>query len=276
MNRPRTKLRETRYVDLEDVEIRSAEDDGHPIIDGYAIRYSRWSQDLGGFRERIMPGACARTIAEADIRALFNHDPNYVLGRNRSATLELTEDAKGLRNVIHAPTTDLIRDLVIEPMRRKDITQQSFAFRIPERMSDSKEPAQVWRAPDDPEIVKKDGLWERDIFEVRLYDVSIVTYPAYTDATAKVRSIGELDGVGIDWAALTAAITRGERGIPLTDTDRDLFAGTIAVLRAYVEPEPAPEPVSDDAATTRDGTPNADRPTAGHLLRLLELELATA
>jgi uncharacterized protein len=258
-NRPRTGMRERRVFDIEDLEIR-ADDGKPPEIHGHAIRYGVWSQDLGGFRERIMPGAARKTITESDIRALFNHDPNYVLGRNKAGTLDLSEDDRGLRNVIRPPETQTIGDLVIEPMRRGDITQQSFGFRT---IRDE------WREP--AQATKKDGLWERDVLELQLFDVSIVTFPAFTQASAHVRStLGELDGIGIDWPALTALLTRAERGISLSDADADLIEASVAVLRSYL-PTPAPDPVSDDQGSTRT-SPDAG-PPVDHLRRLLDMEL---
>lgn len=256
--RPRAGMRERRYFPIEDLEVR-AEDGKPPEIHGHAVRYGVWSQDLGGFRERILAGAARKTIGEADIRALFNHDPNYVLGRNKAGTLDLSEDDRGVRNVIRPPETQTVNDLVIVPMQRGDITQQSFGFRT---VRDE------WREP--ANAIKKDGLWERDVIELQLFDVSIVTFPAFTQAAAHVRSsLGELEGIGIDWSLLTALITRQERGIPLSDADIDLLNGSIDVLRSYLPPAPAP--VSDDPDATRT-SPDAG-PPVDHLRRLLDLEL---
>jgi HK97 family phage prohead protease len=82
----------------------------------------RWSEDLGWFREKIQPGASANMIEEADARALWNHDPNYVLGRNNSETLQLREDEKGLAVDITPPDTQWARDLMIS-MKGQDITR---------------------------------------------------------------------------------------------------------------------------------------------------------
>ena len=100
-------------------EIRAAADT--PKIEGYAIRFGVESQDLGGFREVIAPDA---TIAFDDVRALFNHDSNFVLGRQSSKTLDLKRDDKGLYMVTEPPDTTWARDLLTS-MRRGDINQQS-------------------------------------------------------------------------------------------------------------------------------------------------------
>jgi hypothetical protein len=72
------------------VEFRAAEgDDGTPVLEGYAAVFNRWSVDLGGFRERIAPGAFTKTVREADVVALWNHDDGHLLGRIASGTLTL-------------------------------------------------------------------------------------------------------------------------------------------------------------------------------------------
>ncbi len=65
-----------------------------------------------------------------DVRGLFNHDPNFILGRSAAGTLSLSVDERGLRYDITAPDTQTIRDLVLAPMMRGDINQSSFAFRV--------------------------------------------------------------------------------------------------------------------------------------------------
>jgi len=248
VNRPKTRTREERILTV-DLEVRADEDKPLRII-GHPVVYNRWSEDLGGFKERVLPGAATKTIAEQDIRALFNHDPNIVLGRNKANTLNLTDEASKLRMEAFPPDTPTVRDLVITPMQRGDINQMSFAFRT---IRDE------WREP-----TKLGDLWERDIHEFRMYDVSVVTFPAYTQTDAAVRSlVGELDGIGIDWPALMALLTRAERAIPLTDSDFDLLNGSIAVLRGYLpaEPDPAGAPLTEPQAG----------PSVAHLRALLEL-----
>ena len=149
-----------------------ADDEG--IIEGYAAVFDQWSEDLGFFREKIRMGAFAKTIKEADIRALFNHDPNYVLGRNRAATLELSEDDHGLEMKITPPDTSYANDLR-ESIERGDIDQASFGFGT---IRDE------WNHETDPP--------ERELIELRLYDVSVVTYPAYPQTSVSARTLGEM------------------------------------------------------------------------------------
>ena len=156
------------------VTFECRQDENQPArIRGHAAVFNEFA-DIFGFRERILPGAFTEAINRDDVRALFNHDSNFVLGRNKSGTLRMSEDSKGLAVEIDMPDTQLIRDMVTEPINRGDVSQMSFAFRVVQ---------DEWRHFDD----KPD---ERDIKEVRLYDVSPVTYPAYegTDVALASRS----------------------------------------------------------------------------------------
>ncbi len=161
---------EHRAFPMTGVEIR-ASDGEPPKIVGHAAVFNSLSEDLGFFREKIAPGAFAKTIQEADVRALWNHDPNFVLGRTKSGTLKLAEDEKGLAVEIIPPDTQWARDLM-ETMRRGDVDQMSFGF----------------------QVVKEE--WEGDVNnpirvlkEVKLFDVSPVTFPAYPATDVQVRSL---------------------------------------------------------------------------------------
>lgn len=156
------------------VELRTADGEA-PRLVGHAAIYNSLSEDLGGFREQIAPGAFAKTLSDkADVRALFNHDPNFVLGRTSSGTLRLSEDERGLAMDVTLPQTPLVRDMVLEPIRRGDIDQMSFGF----------------------QVVKGGDSWDesgevsvRTLREVKLFDVSPVTFPAYAATDVSARSI---------------------------------------------------------------------------------------
>jgi HK97 family phage prohead protease len=164
---PELPKREMRFLHL--AELRADAGEGEqPHIRGYAALFDSWSEDLGWFREKIRPGAFVKTIQEADIRALWNHDPNYVLGRNRSETLMLREDEQGLAVDITPPDTQWARDLMTS-MKRQDINQMSFAFQA---VRDE------WNHDSDP--------LERTLVECSLFDVAVVTYPAYTSTSGAV------------------------------------------------------------------------------------------
>lgn len=151
-------------------EVRASPDENTLRFEGYAARFDNWSEDLGGFREKIAPGAFKNAIQRDDVRALYNHNSNYVLGRNTSGTLRLYEDELGLRFEVDAPNASWARDLR-ESVKRGDVSQCSFSF---ETVSD--------------EWSRSNGeLDERTLKEVRLSDVSIVTYPAYEATSVSAR-----------------------------------------------------------------------------------------
>ncbi|MFO8012113.1 MAG: HK97 family phage prohead protease [Phycisphaerae bacterium] len=148
-------------------------DDGGPVIAGYAAVFEPAEADLGLFIERIRKGAFARALEERqDARALFNHDPNQVLGRASSGTLTLREDEKGLAFEIEPPDTQIGRDTVAV-IERGDVDGCSFSFRT--RRDE-------WTEPED-------GPIERVVLDVDLIDVGPVTFPAYPDTEVAVRSL---------------------------------------------------------------------------------------
>jgi HK97 family phage prohead protease len=227
--------KEYRTFDLTEIRVDGGES---PKIVGYAAVFGKMSEDLGGFREKIRKGAFAKTIKEGDIRGLFNHDPNFVLGRNKSGTLELEEDDKGLRISLTPPKTQIINDLVIEPMRRGDISQMSFGFRT----------------------IKDE--WEdkstRELVEVRLFDISPVTFPAYPQTSVKVRSLVPPEVIG-------NIEQRLRDGATLDEWDISFIKRSIDILRSYL---PAAEPVQADHSVDVEEPVQAD-----HLLDVLRRKL---
>lgn len=156
-------------------EVRAA-DDGAWKGGGTAIVYDSRSENLGGFVEIVKPGAARDVLArDPDTRALFNHNPDHVLGRTRSGTLRLEDTPSGLEYEFDAPDTQVARDLRVL-LDRGDVSQSSFAFRV---APDAVE----W--DEDPET----GLLVRVIHRFSaIHDVSPVTYPAYPAATSGLRS----------------------------------------------------------------------------------------
>jgi len=223
---------ERRTFELTEMRV-SRDDDEQPKIKGHAAVFDKLSEPLiFCFREKIAPGAFARTIKKDDIRALFNHDPNYVLGRNKAGTLVLEEDEKGLAIEIDPPDTSYANDLMIS-IERGDITQMSFAFQVHNEKGES------WDNSDPKQPI-------RTLLDVDLFDVSPVTYPAYPQTDVKVRSI--FAEAGIDYEALTSVLARAHIGVALTDTDRDLLKSSIDVLTSYLQgkPELASEGTPDE------------------------------
>ena len=118
---------ETRYVTTA-VHLRKGAD-GSDKLGGYALKYNRLSQNLGGFVERIAPGALAKTLRDGgDVLCRYQHDDLYLLGRTLSGTLRLQSDADGLDYEVDLPATTYARDLA-ELAGRGDVQHSSFAFR---------------------------------------------------------------------------------------------------------------------------------------------------
>lgn len=154
-------------------------------IVGYAAVFDTPSVPLGGFREVVRRGAFSDSL-NADVRALWNHDPNYVLGRTKNGTLRLEEDDRGLRVEIDPPNTTWARDFM-ESIRRGDVDQMSFAF----------------RAIEDRWTNDENGTL-RELLKAQLLDVSPVTFPAYEATSVTLRALLE------DVSALRLAVMAGQ------------------------------------------------------------------
>lgn len=166
--------RETRAFAVTGLKIERREGKA-PMLVGHAAVFNQLSENLGGFREQIAPGAFADAIKKDDVRALFNHDSNFVLGRNLAGTLRMVEDVRGLGIEIDLPDTQTIRDLVASPIERGDVSQMSFGFSV-------RPNGQDWAKNDAGDVV-------RTLKSVRLFDVSPVTFPAYPQTDIAVREL---------------------------------------------------------------------------------------
>ena len=157
----------------------TVENEGKTVT-GYAAVFNKASEDMGWFtemREVIMPGAFDDSDM-TDVRALFNHDPNMLLARTSSGTLDLSIDKNGLKYTFELPDTTAGRDLA-ELLKRGDVSQSSFGFTIAKQSFEEENDERG-------EVVKV----IRKIEKIgRLYDVSPVTYPAYPDTSVAVRSL---------------------------------------------------------------------------------------
>jgi len=143
------------------------------VVEGYAAVFNSWSNDLGGFVERIDPSAFEGVIGKRDVRALVDHDWSKLLARESAGTLELSVDERGLKYKIDLPETSLGRDLNVL-IARGDIQENSFAFTVGE----------------DKWTERQDGTYERTITKVEdLFEVSIVSLPAYNDAKIAQRTL---------------------------------------------------------------------------------------
>lgn len=170
---------EKRMLPAQQCELRAVQSEGEggapPRIAGYGAVFNQRSELLGGqFVEIIAPGAFDDVLGQ-DVRGLFNHDPNYLLGRTVSGTLRLTVDQRGLAYEIDTPNTQTIRDLVVEPLKRGDMTGSSFAMRV---------------APGGDTWHEEGGVIVRTIYKIaELRDVGPVSFPAYPDSSAAQRSL---------------------------------------------------------------------------------------
>jgi HK97 family phage prohead protease len=161
------------------VEIRLASGGAKRRLVGYAAKFNVLSNPLRSsrpFREKVAPGAFDDSLASnADVRFTLNHDPNYVMGRTASGTLKLWADKTGLRFELDPPDTAAARDLV-ESIRRGDISECSFAFRVPPGGEEWSEDG--------------DGNPVRTLRKINLHngDVAAVAYPAYPQTELDARS----------------------------------------------------------------------------------------
>lgn len=153
-------------------ETRADSDSGRIV--GHAAVFNSLSENLGGFREQIAPGAFDGVLGD-DVRALINHDSNLVLGRTTAGTLSLSVDARGLVYDVDMPDTSYARDLMVS-MGRGDVNQSSFGF-IVDRDS--------WTEDEEGRIIRTIQSFRQ------LIDVSPVTIPAYPDATVGLRHMQE-------------------------------------------------------------------------------------
>lgn len=153
-------------------EFRVIEDKKETKLTGYAAVFDMLSEKMWGFREKVAKGAFTKTIGQDDVRMLWNYDPNFVLARNKSKTLTLREDGKGLYFEGIVPETQWAKDLVVS-IKRGDVSQCSFGFIIEK---------EEWNYGDG----KEEDI--RTLKEVKLFDVSPVTYPAYPQTEVHIRS----------------------------------------------------------------------------------------
>ena len=167
------ELKETRIsTDIHFAEVRDeGTEETTPKVVGYPVVFDSLSNDLGGFVEKVQRGAFKESLANNDeVHALFNHDDDKVLGRLGAGTLRLWEDDHGLRMELDPPNTTVGND-VVELLRRGDLVSMSFGFYD---VTDS------W--------AMMDGTDVRTINSARLFDVSIVTNPAYAAASVGLRT----------------------------------------------------------------------------------------
>lgn len=211
---------ETRNFDA-DFEIRE-EQDGMAFI-GYAAKFNSWSEDLGGFREQIEPGAFRRSLrSRNDVKLLVNHDTGRVLASTRSGTMRMYEDEIGLRVEANLPNTSDGRDMA-ELLKRGDLSKMSFGFSV---QKDS------WNQE----------MTERTLRSVRIFEASIVAFPAYTETEALVRSLDKAAArAQVDADELADAVLKLEEGADLSESESELIKTVVDSLSPQVEVEEVEE-----------------------------------
>ena len=160
------KKKEIRTFDITNLSTRDVTENNSRIVTGYAAVFNSRTLLWEGLEEVISPGAFSKALSNSDVRCLFDHDWWKVLGRTKSGTLRLEEDERGLKFEVELPNTTDANNL-IESMSRGDIDQCSFGF-IPTE--------ETWDYNTDPVL--------RTVNEVELFEVSIVSLPAYEDTEA--------------------------------------------------------------------------------------------
>ena len=218
-----TEKIETRRLTVNDFEVRQGPAGDGMSFSGYAAVFNSDSEPLP-FIERIMPGAFRKSLkSRNNIRMYLNHDSSMLLATSRAKTLRLMEDERGLKVEADLPDTTIGRDLSTL-IKRGDVDSMSFGFSVPPK-GDS------WS--DDGSV--------RELKEVRLYEVSVVTgFPAYQATSASVRSLDMLaERTAADADKLADAITVLEAGSELNDEQASLLLDVVGKLRKKPEQVPA-------------------------------------
>jgi HK97 family phage prohead protease len=204
----------TNHVDF---ELRAEGDDGMTFT-GYAAVFNQPSEDLGGFREYVAPGAFTRSLkSRSEVKLLWNHDVGEPLASMRGGTMKLYEDERGLKVTAQLPNTSRGRD-VAELIRTGVVDSMSFGFNV---IRDS------W---------SKDGT-TRTLESVRLIEASVVSYPAYTQTAGTVSVRSAEAAISAD--LLADALLKLESGEDLDPEHANLITDVVNKLRTQPEVQEA-------------------------------------
>jgi HK97 family phage prohead protease len=216
--------RETRDFDAQ-FEIREASD-GMTFV-GYAAKFNSASENLGGFVEYIQPGAFSRSLkSRNDVKMLWNHDAGEPLASTRSGTMKLYEDEIGLRVEAKLPDTSRGRDLAVL-LRDGIVDKMSFGFNV---IKDS------WNSEGN----------ERTLKSVRLFEVSAVTWPAYTATSASVRALEKVaERASVDADELADVMLKIEEGADLSPEQAELMKSVVDRLAPAPEETVSEEPKAE-------------------------------
>lgn len=163
------KMAKYQTRSLSGLQTRETEND-QMIIGGYFVVFNTWTELWDGYYEQVSPKAF-ENVDLTDIRALINHNDGLVLGRTKSNTLTLRVDDKGLYGEIKVNPNDQDAVNLYERVKRGDVDQCSFGFQITEE--EWEDTAEGYRST---------------ITGIKLFEVSVVTFPAYEDTSVSARS----------------------------------------------------------------------------------------
>lgn len=224
---------ETRFSPAATFEVRAEGEGKRRKIVGHVAVFNEWSPVYGDFRERIDPAFFDDMLADEtmDVRALYNHDRNFVLGRRGNGTLRLDKDDNGLLMDNDPPDTSYARD-VVNLLERGDVAGGSFSFRLPEDGTGDK-----WEKG-------KDGIMERTLLRAEwIGDVGPVCEPFYPNTAVAARSLDHwrAEHEAREAEAEAASVESGE-----VETEEPAAA-------ASAEAEPTSEAVDQAGAADGDG-----------------------
>jgi len=171
-------MMETRYIPFKEIETRNDSDTGDLYIEGYFAVFGDTYHVWDGATESIAPGAFDESV-HGDVRALYNHNDDLILGRTSAGTMELREDSHGLWGRIKLNRNDTDAMNAYERIKRGDITGCSFGFNIESEETEYRD----------------DGTVHWTITKVNpLYEVSPCVFPAYeaTNVSARGKQIDDM------------------------------------------------------------------------------------
>ena len=200
---------EHRYLPMHDIETRNDADNGDLYLEGYFAVFNEIYKVWEGATESIAPGAFADCIS-GDVRALYNHNDDFILGRTAAGTLELREDNRGLWGRIKLNRNDSDAMNVYERIKRGDITGCSFGFNIAEEETEYRDDGSIhWT------IKKVDPL----------YEISPTIFPAYeaTSVSARGKQIDAMKKrkLEIRKQELRKKLERESDGTESTDAEKE-------------------------------------------------------
>lgn len=234
-------------------EVRSSED-GMPTLHGYALRFNEWTRISsayeGTFMERISPGAAKKTLAESadNVKILFNHghDPN--IGEKTLAAPTLTEDRAGVAYSGQLFDTSYNRDLL--PGLEAGQYGASFKFRVVKES--------IVENPERSEF-NPDGIPERSVEELELFECGPVTFPAYAGASAGVRSLtdeyvlhGNLEAIVSEWVVRNTDRVRAMLDAANTDLAESVDSDTTTEKHSEQEPDHSEVTEPDHSGRSRE------------------------